>query len=455
MNLAGTGSVHERLIDQFKALVKSGEKDALKALIKEMAPADVADLLEHLDHDERLFVFELLEPEGAADIIVEMQAPAQGRLLEDLNNEVLSDIVEEMDSDDAADLLGDLPEDRARKIIETVDDDVSRDIEKLLPYREDSAGGIMALEFVAVNADATVQDAIDRIRHKKEDVGRVYSVWVVDGFGRLVGMVALSDLVLHDPETRIKDIVEHDVISVSVDADQEEVVRLVKKYDLVSIPVLDSKNRLIGRITHDDIVDVMEEEADEDISLLAGIMPQDITEIAPTVISRARLPWLLGAMFGELLAAFVISRFEASLTKVVALAFFFPIIMAMGGNSGTQAAIVVVRGLATGDISMVKTWRRLWVELRVAVINGLICGTILALIVGTWLSDFPLGIIVGVALVTVILFSGFAGSAIPVILNKLKVDPALGTGPFVATSNDILGVFIYLGLITLFLWGRQ
>ncbi|PIX19797.1 MAG: hypothetical protein COZ70_07140 [Deltaproteobacteria bacterium CG_4_8_14_3_um_filter_51_11] len=199
----------------------------------------------------------------------------------------------------------------------------------------------------------------------------------------------------------------------------------------------------------------MDEEADEDMSLIAGIMPQDIAEVAPIVISRARLPWLLGAMFGELVAAFVISRFEVSLTKVVALAFFFPVIMAMGGNSGTQAAIVVVRGLATGDISMVKIWKRLWVELRVAIINGFICGTILALVVGTWLSDFPLGVIVGIALVTVIMFSGFAGSAIPVILNKLKVDPALGTGPFVATSNDVLGVFIYLGLITLFLWGRQ
>jgi magnesium transporter len=453
--LPDTGNVNERQIDQFKSLVKEGDTDALKALIKEMAPADVADLLEHLDHDERLFVFDLLEPEGAADIIVEMQAPAQGRLVEDLDNEVLSDIVEEMDSDDAADLLGDLPEDRARKIIETVDDDVSRDIEKLLPYREDSAGGIMALDFVAVNADATVQDAIDTIRHKKEDVGRVYSVWVVDGFGRLAGMVGLSELVLHESETKISEIMEQDIISVTVDADQEEVVRLVKKYDLVSIPVVDSKNRLIGRITHDDIVDVMEEEADEDMSLIAGIMPQDIAEVAPTVISRARLPWLLAAMFGELVAAFVISRFEASLAKVVALAFFVPVIMAMGGNSGTQAAIVVVRGLATGDISMVKIWKRLWVELRVAVINGMICGTILALIVGAWLSDFPLGFIVGIALVTVIIFSGFAGSAIPVILNKLKVDPALGTGPFVATSNDVLGVFIYLGLITLFLWGRQ
>jgi len=360
-----------------------------------------------------------------------------------------------MDSDDAADLLGDLPEDRARQIIDSVDDDISRDIEKLLPYREDSAGGIMALEFVAVNADADVQDAIDTIRHKKEDVGRVYSVWVVDGFGRLVGMVALTELVLHNSETKISEIMEQDVVSVTVDADQEEVVRMVKKYDLVSIPVVDSKNRLIGRITHDDIVDVMDEEADEDMSLIAGIMPQDIAEVAPIVISRARLPWLLGAMFGELVAAFVISRFEVSLTKVVALAFFFPVIMAMGGNSGTQAAIVVVRGLATGDISMVKIWKRLWVELRVAIINGFICGTILALVVGTWLSDFPLGVIVGIALVTVIMFSGFAGSAIPVILNKLKVDPALGTGPFVATSNDVLGVFIYLGLITLFLWGRQ
>ncbi|RJR24905.1 MAG: magnesium transporter [Desulfobacteraceae bacterium] len=447
-------TINERLVDHVKSLVEGHDTDALKKLIEELAPADVADLLEHLDHDERLFIFDLLEPEGAADILVEIEPPVQGRLLEDLDNEVISDIVEELDSDDAADLLGDLPEDRARQIIETVDDETSRDLEKLLPYRDDSAGGIMALEFVAVQADATVQDAIDTIRRKKEEVERVYSVWVVDGYGRLVGVVALSDLVLEQPDQKIREIMDPDVVSVKADADQEEVVRLVKKYDLVSIPVVDNKHRLVGRITHDDIVDVMEEETDEDIAIIAGILPQDITESSPTVISKARLPWLLGALLGELVAAFVISRFEGSLAKVVALSFFFPVIMAMGGNSGTQAAIVVVRGLATGDISMVKIWKRLWVELRVALINGLICGSILALVVGTWLSDPPLGAVVGLALVSIILFSGFAGSAIPLLLKRMKVDPALGTGPFVATSNDILGIFIYLGLITLFLWAR-
>lgn len=453
--MANNETINERMIEHVKLLVKDRETEALKKLIDELAPADVADLLEHLEQEERLFIFDLLEPEGAADILVEMEPPIQGRVLEDLDNEAISDIVEELDSDDAVDIISDLPEDRARDIIEKVDEEISRDIEKLLPYREDSAGGIMALEFVSVRADETVQHAIEEIRKKKEDVGRVYSVWVVDEHGRLVGMVALSDLVLHEAETIIKDIMDPEVVSVHVDADQEEVVRLVKKYDLVSIPVVDSRNRLVGRITHDDVVDVMEEEADEDISMMAGIAPQDITETAPAAISKARLPWLFGAMAGELLAAFVISRFESSLSKVVALAFFFPVIMAMGGNSGTQAAIVVVRGLATGDIGMVRIWKRLWVELRVALLNGLICGTILALIVGLWLSDPPLGIVVGMALQMVILFSGIAGSAIPIILKRFSFDPALGTGPLVTTSNDVLGIFLYLAMITVFLWARQ
>jgi magnesium transporter len=453
--LANNETINERLIEHVKLLVEGRDTEALKKLIDELAPADVADLLEHLEHEERLFIFDLLEPEGAADILVEMESPIQSRVLEDLDNEAISDIVEELDSDDAVDIISDLPQDRAREIIEKVDDEVSKDIERLLPYREDSAGGIMALEFVSVRADETVQDAIEEIRKKKDEAGRIYSVWVVDEHDRLVGVVALSDLVLHEAETIIRDIMDPEVVSVHVDADQEEVVRLVKKYDLVSIPVVDSRNRLVGRITHDDIVDVMEEEADEDISMMAGIAPQDITETAPATISKARLPWLFGAMAGELLAAFVISRFESSLSKVVALAFFFPVIMAMGGNSGTQAAIVVVRGLATGDIGMVRIWKRLWVEMRVALLNGLICGALLALIVGLWLSDPPLGIIVGLALQMVILFSGVAGSAIPIILKRLRFDPALGTGPLVATSNDVLGILLYLTMITLFLWARQ
>ena len=219
-----------------------------------------------------------------------------------------------------------------------------------------------------------------------------------------------------------------EVISVYVDTDQEEVAHLVTKYDLVAIPVVGNDHRLVGRITHDDIIDVIKEEADEDISLMAGVIDQGIAEESTLKLLRARLPWLVAGLFGEILAAVVISQFESSLKKIIALSFFIPVIMAMGGSTGNQAATIVVRGLATGDISLVKIGRRLWVEMRVALMNGLICGILLGLVVGFWLSDYELGLIVALALVLIIFNAGLIGSAVPFALKKLNFDPALGTG---------------------------
>jgi len=373
------------------------------------------------------------------------------RILRELDNEAISHIVEELASDDAADVVGDLPAERAREVIESVGDDVSEELEKLLPYPEDTAGGLMALEFVAVKAGVTVQDAIESIREKREEVENLYYIWVTDDFEKLVGVISLKDLVLEPADSQISEIMNPEVISVSANADQEEVINLVRRYDLVSIPVVDISYRLVGRITHDDIIDVIEEEVDEDISLMAGVIDQEITEESTLKISRSRLPWLVAGLFGGVFAAFVINQFESSLEKLIALAFFFPVIMAMGGNTGTQAATVVVRGLATGDISLVNTGKRLWMEMRVALINGLICGLILGFIVGFWLNDFRLALIVTFALVLIILISGLIGSAVPLFLKKMNIDPALASGPFVTTTNDVLSLLIYLGLVTIFL----
>lgn len=443
----------EELIELVKTLIREESRLPLKKLIDEMPPADAADLIEHLDHDERLQIFELLRPEGAGEVLLEMEAPVQERILSDLDNEAITEIVQGLDSDDAADLVGDLPEDRARQILETVGEDVSAELKTLLPYPEDTAGGIMALEYVAVNAESTVQEAIEMIRSKRKEVENVYYLFVVDDLQRLVGVVSLKDLVLETPKRRVKEIMNSEVVSVDVHADQEEVAHLVKKYDLVSIPVVDHHHRLVGRITHDDIIDVIEEEADEDIALMAGVIHQEIAEESPFKISRARLPWLMVGLFGEILAATVISRFESSLAKIVAVSFFFPVIMAMGGNTGTQAATVAVRGLATGDISIMRIGRRVWLEIRVAVLNGAVCGVILGLIIGFWLSDYRLGAVVSISLIIVMFNSGLVGAGVPLILKRLNVDPALATGPFVTTSNDVLGLMIYLSIVTLFLSG--
>lgn len=444
-------AIDGRLIEEVKGLIDQGDNDVLKRLIHEMRAADVADLIEHLRPDERIFIFRLLEPEGAGEVLVEIEPPVQERILKGLDSKAISQIVEELDSDDAADVVGDLPAKRAREVIETVGDEVSEELEKLLPYPEDTAGGIMALEFVAVRAASTVSDAIESIREKGRDVENLYYIWVTDDFDRLVGVISLKDLVIEPPDQKISAIMDSEVISVNVETDQEEVVRLVRRYDLVNIPVVDDYHNLVGRITHDDIIDVIEEEMDEDISLMAGVIDQEIAEESPLKISRARLPWLIAALLGGILAALVINQFETSLERMIALSFFFPVIMAMGGNTGTQAATVIVRGLATGDIGLVNIGKRLLMELRVALINGLICGVFLGLIVGFWLNDYWLGSIVALSLTLIIIISGLIGSAVPLVLKRLGIDPALAAGPFVTTSNDIFGLMIYLGLVTLFL----
>jgi len=446
-----TIAIDGKLIEEVKHFAEQGNRQGLKKLIDDMRAADLADLIEHLDREERLFVFNLLEPDGAGEVLVEIETPVQERILKDLDNQAITEIVQGLDSDDAADLVGDLPDDRAREIIERVGDEVSEELEKLLPYPEDTAGGIMALEFVAVKADVSVKDAIDTIREKREEVENLYYIWVVGDLGELVGVISLKDLVLELTDRKISDIMNPEVISVHVDTDQEEVARLVKKYDLVAIPVVGDDHRLVGRITHDDIIDVIEEEADEDISLMAGVIDQEITEESALKISRARLPWLIAGLFGGIIAAAVINQFESSLEKVLALSFFFPVIMAMGGSTGTQAATIVVRGLATGDIGLMNIGKRLWMEMRVALVNALVCGIILALIVGTWVSDYGLGSVVGLALVLIIVNAGVIGSAVPMVLKKWNIDPALATGPFVTTSNDILSLLIYLGLVTIYL----
>jgi len=446
-----TQILNEKFIKDVKDFIKEEKREFLRKLLNDVRPADVADIIEYLDPDERIYIFELLEPEGAGEVLIEIEAPVQESILSDLNNELISEIVEELDSDDAADLVGDLPAERAKEIIEKLGDDVSEGIEKLLPYAEDSAGGIMGLEFVAVRADSSIHEAIDTIREMREKVENLYYLFVIDEFDRLVGVISLKDLVLEPPERKISDIMNPRVISVQANTDQEEVAHLVKKYDLVNIPVVDEHHRLVGRITHDDIIDVIEEEADEDISLMAGVMPQEITEGSSMKISRARLPWLIAGLFGGILAAAVINQFESSLEKILALSFFFPVIMAMGGNTGTQAAMVAVRGLATGDIRILNIGKRIWVEMKVSLVNGLICGIILGTIVGVWLSDYGLGSIVALSLVLIVLNSGFIGAAVPLVLKRLNIDPVLATGPFVTTSNDIMSLLIYLGLVTLFL----
>jgi len=448
-----TQTDYKVLLENIRNMIQEQAYSDMERLIEDLHPADLADLVEQLESDEILAVFTLLTPERAGEVLKEMSAPIQEKIAHELDDQTITQILNELNSDDATDIFSYLPRERAQKIIGLVQPDVSEELQKLLGYETDTAGGIMALEFVSVNANSTIQEAVETIRKKSEEVENLYYVWVIDDFGKLVGVVSIKDLVLEPQDKKINDIMNSDVMSVDVDTDQEEVARIAKQYALTHIPVVTAQHKLIGRITNDDIIDVIEEEANEDISLMAGVLDQEIAEESALKISRARLPWLLLGLFGGLISAIVINHFHGSLEKILALSFFIPVIMAMGGNTGTQAATVVIRGLATGDISIAHTGKRLLTELWVALINGILCGILLGLVVAFWLSDPKLGLGVGVSLITVILFSGSFGAFVPFLLRKFNIDPALAAGPFITTSNDILGLLIYLSIITHFLMG--
>jgi len=442
---------HKVLLDTIKNRIEEKAYPDLKRLIAEPHPADLADLMEHLESDERLSVFQLLTPERAGEVLAQISTPVQESLTNELDDQRLTHVLNELNSDDAADIFTHLPEERAENIIGLVKPEVSEELQRLVGYKTDTAGGIMALEFVSVNANSDIREAIESIREKREEVEKLYYVWVVDDDGKLVGVVSMKDLLLEPIDTKIKDIMNSDIISVDADTDQEEVAKIIKQYDLTHVPVVNGHHKLIGRITNDDIIDVIEEEASEDFSLMAGVMDQEISEGSALKISRARLPWLLLGLLGGLVSAMVINHFHGSIEQILALSFFIPVIMAMGGNTGTQASAVVIRGLATGDISLAHTGKRLMTELWVALINGILCGILLGLVVALWLSDPQLGVGVGVSLITVILFSGSFGAFVPLLLRKLNIDPALAAGPFITTSNDILGLLIYLSIVTHFL----
>jgi magnesium transporter len=450
-----TQADYRTLLDTIERMIEEKAFPGLEKFLHSLHPADLADLLEHLESEERLSVFALLTPESSGQVLTQISPPMQESLTNELDNQRLTQVLNELNSDDATDIFRHLPRERAEDIISQVKPEVSEELHKLVGYETDTAGGIMTLEFVYVNANSDIREAIESIREKREEVEKLYYVWVVDDYGKLAGVVSMKDLLLEPIDAQIKDIMNSDVICVDVNTDQEEVARIIKRYDLTHVPVVNGQHKLIGRITNDDIIDVIEEEASEDISLMAGVLDQEIAEESALKISRARLPWLLLGLLGGLVSAIVISSFHSSLEKILALSFFIPVIMAMGGNTGIQASTVVIRGLATGEISIVRIGKRLLTELWVALINGILCGILLGLVIAFWLSDPHLGIGVGVSLIAVILFSGSFGAFVPLLLKKFNVDPALAAGPFITTSNDILGLLIYLSIITHFLMAVQ
>lgn len=438
----------KNIIEDLDYLASEQDEGMILNILIGNHPADIAHIITALPAERRRYIFDLLDADTASDVIVELDDVTTLSLVSEMKEERLSEIVDEMDSDDATDLVAELPEEIAEKVLDSIDAADSDEVKELLRHDEDTAGGIMALEFISVPEDVDVDEAIREIRLRADEVGEVYNVYAIDNAGKLTGYIPLKKLILAKSHQKVSSVMVKDVICVPTDMDQEEVANIFRRYDLVSVPVVDDVGKLVGRITIDDVMDVVEEEASEDIQRMAGIADEEeIRETSIVKISFGRLPWLLVGLCGQLMAALVMKHFEASLKEIFVATFFIPLMMAMGGNAGIQAATIVVRAIALGELNPNETLNRLSREVRVSLLNGSVCGLLL-LTIATVIDRVQFGIVLALAMLGVILNASIIGSSVPLILRRVGVDPAIATGPLTSTFNDIIGLSLYLGLLT-------
>jgi magnesium transporter len=431
-----------------RELIRDDARISLLNILADLHPADIADLVENVDEEGSSYLFGLLSPPVASEVLPELNERTRKRLLGMMTEGNLSRIVSELASDDAADLLADLPRDVADRVLGTIKVEEATTVETLLQYAADSAGGIMGTEVLTVFLTDTVKTAIRKAREFARQGIELDVLYVVDHDRVLMGFLPVGDLIVEGPGRRMGKVMKF-ALSVRAAMDQEEVANLMNKYNLVSVPVVNERRQVIGRITVDDIVDVIKEEATEDIERMAGLVGTEESSSTIFTTSRIRLPWLLLGFVGELLSAAVLKEFQASLEQIIAAAFFIPIIMAMGGNAGIQSSAIVVRGLATGEVRIGQVGRRLGKECGVAMTNGLILSLLLFAVSFFWLNDLRFGITIGLALMIVVLNATVVGATIPFLLQRLRIDPAIATGPFITTANDGLGLLIYFGSLTL------
>ena len=437
----------QKIIDK----IDRQEFDLIKTELSELHNVDIAELIEELDEEYGKILFELFEDETSAEILVELDEESREVVLEDLSSqEIAEDLIEKLDSDDAADIIADLPSDKKVEVLSHIEDiEHASDIVDLLSYPENTAGGLMAKELIKVNEKWAVLRCVREMRKQAEEVDKVYTIYVVDDDDVLLGTLSLKKLLLSPEKTFIKNIYNEKVFSVKANSDDEEVANIMEKYDLIVLPVVDDLNRLIGRITIDDVVDVMKEEAMEDYNKASGISEQVDSSDNIVTLTRARLPWLLIGLMGGIMGAEVIGIFD--IENNIELAFFTPLIAAMGGNVGVQSAAIIVQGLASNNLGIDSLAQRLIKELGVALLNGIICSGLIMII--TSLIGYPnsISFTVSISLMAVIIFAALFGTSIPLLLDKYKIDPALATGPFITTVNDVLGLFIYFMISKLFL----
>jgi len=434
--------------------VKELSRSLRTALEAGTHPGDLLDQIEDLEIEEKVALMHELTSEDASLILQEMEDFEQAEIIRHLDRDRVREILTNLASDDAADLLGKLTPEETEQMLELIDEEEPAAFGSLLKYPEESAGGIMTTEFISLPADIPAEDAIERLREIAPEAETIYYVYVVDQEGHLIGVLSLRDLIAASDGTILKSIMRSNVISVNAALDQEEVARIVSKYDLLAVPVVDDHDRLLGIITVDDVIDVMEQEATEDIYRLAGaseIVDMELTEAPVSKVVRLRLPWLLISMVGGFISGSVIGGYESTLEAIVVLAVFIPVIMDMGGNVGTQSSTIFVRGLATGEIDQGEVWPYFYREIRIGVVLGLICGAMISVAAYIWQGNPYLGLVVGVSMLGTISVAALIGTLVPLICSKNNIDPAITAGPFVTTIKDVTGLLIYFVIATTFL----
>ncbi|HEY8414569.1 MAG TPA: magnesium transporter [Thermaerobacter sp.] len=449
---AGGAAGEQAWRDRLRAAVAAGDAAAARREAAGAHPADLAEFVLDLEPADRPRLIGLLPPEQAALVVEELPPEVQSEVLTVLGRERAVAVLGEMSSDEVADLIGELPPERAVDLLRLMREEEAADVRELLAYLDDTAGGLMTTEFVAVQDDLTAAEAIETLRRLAPEAETVYYVYVVDQEERLRGVLSLRELIVAPPDRRVRDIMRTNVISVPADMDQEEVARLVAKYDLLAVPVVDGEGRILGIVTVDDVVDVLEEEASEDIYRLGGTSDEEAAARSSWFRARLRLPWLVGLLLGELIVARVIQGFHGTLERVEQLAYFIPLLAATAGNVGTQSLAVAVRGLATGEIRRREMGRALWRELRVGTLLGIALAATSYGIVRATTGSQAVAVTVGVAMGLNIVIASSIGTLVPLALHRLRVDPAVASGPFVTTALDIVGTLVYFLTASLLLW---
>ncbi len=436
-------------IERIGAFVEAADAPAARDELREMHPADIAELFRSLDLRQAEWLFNLIEDnEQKADVLMELDEEDRKRLLEDMDPEQIGHFIDLLDTDDAVDLIQELDEEDREEVIQHIDDvEQAGDIVDLLQYDEDTAGGLMGTELIEVNENLSMPDCLKEMRRQAEELDDIYYVYVVDDDRRLKGVLPLKKMITHPAVSKIKHVMQADPVSVHADTPIADVAIDFEKYDLVAMPVVDSIGRLVGQITVDDVMDEVREQSERDYQLASGISSDVDADDSVFAQTKARLPWLLIGVLGGIVSSLILAGFEAQLAAVTALALFIPLIGGTGGNVGVQASAIVVQGLANGRLDIKEAWRQVGRSVLISLLNAVVISVVMFFYCFfTQPGDYAVMWAVSVSLFVIVIFSTVFGTLVPLTLERLKVNPALATGPFIQITNDVVGLMIYVGL---------